>query len=36
MSLALDEKGYFPPDGRRFVPVGVSYWPASRGVEMWS
>lgn len=32
-TLAPD--GYFARDGRRFVPAGVNYWPASCGVEMW-
>lgn len=27
--------GYFQRDGRRWVPAGVNYWPASAGVEMW-
>lgn len=33
--LTLDEAGYFSLNGRRFIPVGVNYWPASCGVEMW-
>jgi hypothetical protein len=33
--LILDEKGYFSLAGRRVVPIGVNYWPASCGVEMW-
>lgn len=32
----LDSKGYFQRDGRRIIPVGVNYWPASSGVEMWA
>jgi hypothetical protein len=27
--------GYFQRDGRRFIPFGVNYWPASAGVNMW-
>jgi len=34
--LVLDEHGYFSLAGKRFVPVGVNYWPASCGVELWS
>jgi hypothetical protein len=33
--LVLDMNGYFSLAGKRFVPVGVNYWPASCGVEMW-
>jgi hypothetical protein len=33
--IQLDPQGYFTRDGQRFVPVGVNYWPASAGVEMW-
>lgn len=33
--LSLDPDGYFSLNGRRFVPVGVNYWPGSCGVEMW-
>ncbi len=31
----LDSQGYFTKHGRRVMPVGVNYWPASCGVEMW-
>lgn len=33
--LCLDTEGYLSRDGKRFIPVGVNYWPASCGVEMW-
>ena len=33
--LTLNTDGYFSLDGKRFVPVGVNYWPGSCGVEMW-
>ncbi len=32
----LDSEGYFQHDGKRVIPVGVNYWPASSGVEMWA
>jgi len=35
MAITLDAHGYFERDGRGFFPVGVNYWPASCGVEMW-
>ena len=35
IGLTLDERGYFLLTGKRFVPVGANYWPASCGVEMW-
>lgn len=31
----LDDQGYFRRNDRRVIPVGVNYWPASCGVEMW-
>lgn len=31
----LDNEGYFQRDGQPFFPVGVNYWPASCGVELW-
>ena len=31
----LDAQGYFTEAGARIFPVGVNYWPASCGVEMW-
>jgi hypothetical protein len=34
--LTFDEQGYLRREGRRFVPVGVNYWPSSCGTEMWS
>ena len=34
-ALQLNARGYFERDGRIFFPVGVNYWPASCGVEMW-
>src|SRR5690606_7270933 len=34
-TFALDAAGYFTRGGERIVPVGVNYWPASCGVEMW-
>lgn len=33
--FSLDAQGYFRLDGRPIFPVGVNYWPASCGVEMW-
>jgi hypothetical protein len=33
--LTLDAEGYYVQDGQRLIPVGVNYWPASCGVEMW-
>lgn len=33
--FTLDSGGYFAAGGKRIVPVGVNYWPASCGVEMW-
>ena len=33
--LTLDEQGYFVRNGQRTVPIGVNYWPASCGVDMW-
>ncbi|HEY9075276.1 MAG TPA: hypothetical protein VIO61_01945 [Anaerolineaceae bacterium] len=36
VGLRLDEQGYFSLEGKRFFPVGVNYWPASCGVEMWA
>jgi MoaA/NifB/PqqE/SkfB family radical SAM enzyme len=33
--IALDREGFFSRGGERLVPVGVNYWPASCGVEMW-
>ena len=33
--LTLDADGYYAQDGERMIPVGVNYWPASCGVEMW-
>jgi len=33
--IRLGNDGYFVRNGRRFVPAGVNYWPASCGVEMW-
>ncbi len=33
--LCLNSAGYFCRDGERLIPVGVNYWPASCGVEMW-
>lgn len=35
MSRFTIAQGYFQRDGERFVPMGVNYWPASCGVEMW-
>ncbi|MGI5915024.1 MAG: cellulase family glycosylhydrolase [Anaerolineae bacterium] len=35
-ALTLDtHSGYFYRNGERFIPVGVNYWPASCGIEMW-
>jgi endo-1,4-beta-mannosidase len=31
----LTSDGYFTRGAERIVPVGVNYWPASCGVEMW-
>ncbi len=36
MAFALAADGGFTRAGRPFVPVGVNYWPASCGVEMWA
>jgi len=33
--ITLDAHGYFIRNGVRVVPVGVNYWPASCGVQMW-
>ena len=33
--ITLDADGYFVREGERVVPVGVNYWPATCGVEMW-
>ena len=33
--VSLDAQGYFLRHGQRVMPVGVNYWPASCGVEMW-
>jgi hypothetical protein len=33
--MFLESDGYWRLDGKRFVPVGVNYWPGSCGVEMW-
>lgn len=33
--VTIDAEGYFMRGGRRIVPAGVNYWPASCGVEMW-
>ena len=35
MAFQLGTDGYFIRDGKRFIPVGVNYWPASAGVELW-
>ncbi|MCY3021811.1 MAG: beta-mannanase [Planctomycetota bacterium] len=35
MGYTLGEDGYFRRGGKRFVPVGANYWPASCGVELW-
>lgn len=31
----LDSNGYYTQSGQRILPVGVNYWPASCGVQMW-
>lgn len=35
--MKIDALGYFTPSAtaQRFIPIGVNYWPASCGVEMW-
>ncbi|MGI6496160.1 MAG: cellulase family glycosylhydrolase [Kiritimatiellia bacterium] len=33
--FSLDSAGWFTRGGKRIFPVGVNYWPASCGVEMW-
>jgi hypothetical protein len=33
--ITLDAEGYFRRGAKRVMPVGVNYWPASCGVEMW-
>ena len=35
-SIQLRNDGYFYRGEQRFVPVGVNYWPASCGTEMWT
>jgi len=35
IGLTLDSDGYFHRGSERVVPIGVNYWPASCGVEMW-
>ena len=34
--LSLDARGYFRNGTRLFIPVGVNYWPASTGCNLWS
>jgi len=36
MPVTLSPSGYFLRGGRHVLPVGVNYWPASCGVEMWA
>lgn len=31
----IDAQGYFSRGGTRIFPLGVNYWPASTGVDMW-
>ena len=33
--IRLNSDGYFTRNGKHILPVGVNYWPASCGVEMW-
>jgi hypothetical protein len=35
--LVIDSSGYYAhtATGERFFPIGVNYWPASCGVELW-
>ena len=33
--FTLSHQGYFTKNGQTLLPVGVNYWPASVGVEMW-
>ena len=35
-TVTLGADGYFRRSGRCLMPVGVNYWPASCGVEMWA
>lgn len=34
-AVSIDPQGYFQRAGKRVLPIGVNYWPASCGVEMW-
>ena len=34
--LTFTHDGYLHHGDKRFIPVGVNYWPASCGTEMWS
>lgn len=33
--FSLDANGYFTRSNDQIIPIGVNYWPASCGVEMW-
>lgn len=35
MTYTLAPDGDFRRNGERYIPIGVNYWPASCGVEMW-
>jgi hypothetical protein len=35
-NLVLKSDGYFHRESKRWVPVGVNYWPGSCGVELWN
>eukprot|EP00026_Physarum_polycephalum_P005686 Phypoly_transcript_05721.p1 GENE.Phypoly_transcript_05721~~Phypoly_transcript_05721.p1 ORF type:complete len:585 (+),score=70.87 Phypoly_transcript_05721:22-1755(+) len=35
-TFSLSEDGYFLQNEKRFIAVGVNYWPGSSGVQMWN
>jgi len=35
-SLTFSQDGYLNRAGRRFIPLGVNYWPGSCGTDMWT
>ena len=34
--VALSETGFFLRNGSHFYPIGVNYWPASTGCNLWN
>jgi hypothetical protein len=34
--VALSESGFFLRNGSHFYPIGVNYWPASTGCNLWN